>query len=168
LEFACSNNVVEFEALLLGIENTLNLGCGHLLVFRNSELVVNLIHKACSPSEKLMEQYSQTVWALFSNLLSFNITHVRKELNSIADQLAFFPTSPTQYLLPHWLDCDLQYLHCPYISESEEFWKAILENDNICAIIQDELLKPEEIIFMENNKIPEDLNTLESSIFIEC
>jgi ribonuclease HI len=30
LEFACSNNATEFEALLLGIENSLNIGCGHL------------------------------------------------------------------------------------------------------------------------------------------
>jgi hypothetical protein len=27
LEFACTNNITEFEALLLGIENTYNLGC---------------------------------------------------------------------------------------------------------------------------------------------
>jgi hypothetical protein len=32
LEFSCMNNVTEFEALLLGIENTYNLGCGHLSV----------------------------------------------------------------------------------------------------------------------------------------
>ena len=81
LEFSCSNDVIEFKALLLGIENALNLGCGHLSVFRNSELVVNMIRKTCSPSNKMMEQYSQTIWALVSNLLSFNITHVRKELN---------------------------------------------------------------------------------------
>jgi hypothetical protein len=56
LEFSCANNVTKFEDLLLGIENTLNLGCGHLLVFGNSELVVNLIHKACPPRDKLMEQ----------------------------------------------------------------------------------------------------------------
>jgi hypothetical protein len=30
LEFACTNNVTKFEALLLGIENAYNLGCGHL------------------------------------------------------------------------------------------------------------------------------------------
>jgi ribonuclease HI len=55
LEFSCSNNVTEFEALLLGIENALNLGCGHLSVFVNFELVVNLIRKACSPSNRMME-----------------------------------------------------------------------------------------------------------------
>jgi hypothetical protein len=45
LEFACTNNVVEFEALLLGIENAYNLGCGHLTVFGDSELVVNLVRR---------------------------------------------------------------------------------------------------------------------------
>jgi hypothetical protein len=45
LDFACSNNAAKFEALLLGIENALNLGCSHLSVFGNSELVVNLIRK---------------------------------------------------------------------------------------------------------------------------
>ena len=36
LEFACTNNVTEFKALLLGIENAYNLGCGHLTVFVDS------------------------------------------------------------------------------------------------------------------------------------
>jgi hypothetical protein len=45
LEFFCSNNVAKFEDLLLSIENTLNIGCGHLSVFENFELVVKLICK---------------------------------------------------------------------------------------------------------------------------
>ena len=45
LDFSFMNNVTEFEALLLGIENAYNLGCGHLSFFGDSELVVNLIHK---------------------------------------------------------------------------------------------------------------------------
>jgi hypothetical protein len=55
LEFACTNNVTKFESLLLGIENTYNLGCGHLSVFGYSELVVNLVCKIYSPSNKLMK-----------------------------------------------------------------------------------------------------------------
>jgi hypothetical protein len=62
LEFACSNDVIEFKALLLGIENSLNLGCGHLSVFKNYELVVNLICKTCALSNKLLEQYSEAIW----------------------------------------------------------------------------------------------------------
>jgi hypothetical protein len=36
LEFACTNNVTEFEALLLDIEKSYNLDCGHLTVFGDS------------------------------------------------------------------------------------------------------------------------------------
>jgi ribonuclease HI len=55
LEFACTNNVTEFEALLLGIENAHNLGCSNLSVFGDYELVVNLIRKICSLGNKMME-----------------------------------------------------------------------------------------------------------------
>jgi ribonuclease HI len=83
LEFASTNNVTEFEALLLGIENAYNIGCGHLSVFGYSKLIMNWMRKIYSPSNKRMKQYTQTIWALISNLLSFNTTHVKKELNSI-------------------------------------------------------------------------------------
>jgi ribonuclease HI len=53
LEFACTNNVTEFEALLLDIENAYNLGCDHLIVFGDFELVVNLVRKIYSPRNKL-------------------------------------------------------------------------------------------------------------------
>jgi ribonuclease HI len=55
LEFSFTNNVTEFEALLLGIENAYNLGCGHLTAFEDSNLVVNLVRKIYSPSNKLMK-----------------------------------------------------------------------------------------------------------------
>jgi ribonuclease HI len=66
LEFACTNNVTEVEALLLGIEHAYNLGCGHLIVFGDFELVLNLICKTYYPSNKLMKRYTQTVWTLIT------------------------------------------------------------------------------------------------------
>jgi ribonuclease HI len=90
LEFALTNNVTEFEALLIGIENSYNLGCGHLTVFCDFELVLNLLRKIYSPRNKLMKCYTQIVWPLISNLLYFNITHVKRELNSMADRLVVF------------------------------------------------------------------------------
>jgi ribonuclease HI len=54
-EFSCTNNVTEFEALLLVIENAYNLGYGHPSVFGYFELVVNLVHKIYSPSNTLIK-----------------------------------------------------------------------------------------------------------------
>jgi ABC-type siderophore export system fused ATPase/permease subunit len=55
LYFACTNNVTEFKALLLFIENDYNLGCGHLSSFGYFEFVVNLVHKIYSPSNKFIK-----------------------------------------------------------------------------------------------------------------
>jgi ribonuclease HI len=120
LEFACTNNVTEFEALLLGIENAYNIGCGHLTIFVDSELVVNLVRKIYSPSNNLMKSYTQIVLALILNLLSFNITHVKMELNSMDDMLVVFASSPTRQLLPQIPDCTFQSLYHPHIPNNVE------------------------------------------------
>jgi hypothetical protein len=80
----------------------------------------------------------------------------------MADRLASFLASPSQQLLPHRPDCAFQYLHRPYIPENEGSWKAIPNDERICVDIQNEPLKPEEIIPIENNKILEGLTPLES------
>jgi ribonuclease HI len=118
VEFACTNNVTKFEALLLGIENAYNLGCGHLIVFGYSELVVNLVRKIYSSRNKLMKRYTQTSWALISNILSFNITHVKRELNSMDDRFASFAASPNWKILPHIPDCNFQSLYRPHIPDN--------------------------------------------------
>jgi ribonuclease HI len=120
LEFACTNNVTEFEALPQGIENSYNLACGHLIVFGDSELVVNLVRKIYSPRNKLMKLYTQTIWELISNLLYFNITLVKREFNSMADRLVVFAASPTWQLLPQRPDCTFQSLYRLHIPDNIE------------------------------------------------
>jgi hypothetical protein len=66
------------------------------LFFGDFELIVNLVRKIYSPSNKMMERYTQTIWALISNLLSFNITHVKRELNLMDDWSVLFVASPIQ------------------------------------------------------------------------
>jgi ribonuclease HI len=146
LEFACTNNVTEFKDLLLGIENTYNIGCGHLTVFGDFELVVNLVCKIYSPRNKLMKRYTQTVWELISNLLSFNITHVKRELNSMVDRLVVFVASPNRQILPHKPYCTFQSLYRPHIPHNIESWQVFCSDESICDYIQNEPYKPKEII----------------------
>jgi ribonuclease HI len=163
LEFACTNNVTEFKTLLLGIENTYNLGHGHLSVFGDSEPIANLVRKIYSPSNKLMKQYTQTVWALISNLLSFNITHVKRELSSMDDRLVVFAASSNQQIPPHRPDCTFQSLYHPHILDNIESWQVFPNDESICDFIQNEPYKPKEIISIDDNKIPKGLTPLESS-----
>jgi hypothetical protein len=77
-------------------------------------------------------------------------------------QLAVFATSPNQQLLPHRPDCAFQSIHHPYILEKEGSWKAIPNDESNFVVIQNEPLKPKEIISVENNNIHEGLTPLES------
>jgi ribonuclease HI len=122
LEFSYTNNAIEFEVLLLGIENSYYLGCDHLTVFGDSELIVNLVRKIYYPRNKFMKLYTQAICVLISNMLSFNITHVKRKLNSMADKLVVFAASPTQQLLPQRHDCSFQYLYYPHIPNNVESW----------------------------------------------
>jgi ribonuclease HI len=162
LEFGCSNNVTEFEALLLGIGSALNIGCSHLSFFGDSELVVNLIRRVFSPRNKLMEQYTQIVWALISNLLSFNITHVKREFNSMVDRLTIFAASSNQKYLPHRPDCSFQTLYRSHIPDNVESWRDFPNDEIIYAFIQDEPLKLKEMASIEDDNIPKGLTPLES------
>jgi hypothetical protein len=163
LEFSCTSNITKFEVLLLGIENAYNLGCGQLTVFGYFELAVNLVRNIYSSRNKLMKLYTQTVWALILNFLSFNITHAKRELNSMAGMLAIFATSPTQQLLPQRPYCSFQYLYRLHILDNVESWKVFSSDESICDFIQNEPYNPKEIISMEDNKISKGLNPLESS-----
>jgi ribonuclease HI len=142
LEFVCTNNIVDFKALLLGIQNAYNLGCGHLSFFGDFELVVNLVRKIYSPRNKLMKRYTQTVWALISNLLSFNITHVKRELNSMDDRLVVFAVSPNRQLFPHRPDCTFKPIYHQHIPDNIESRQVFPNDESICAFIQNEPLNP--------------------------
>ena len=124
---------------------------------------MNLVRKIYSPSNKLMKRYTQIVWALISNLLPFNITHVKRELNSMADRLVVFAASPTRQLLPQRPYYTFQSLYHHHIPENVESWKVLLDDESIFSFIQNEPYKPKEIISMEDKKISKGLTPLESS-----
>lgn len=163
LKFSCTNNVTKFEAFLLGIENAYNLGCGHLTIFGDSEFVVNLVRKIYNPNNKLLKWYTQAMWALISNPLSFNITHIKRELNSMADRLAVFVASPTREILAHRLDCTFLSLYRPYLPDNVESWQVFPDDEGICAFLHNEPYKPKDTISLKNDKLTKGLSPLESS-----
>jgi hypothetical protein len=98
-----------------------------------------------------------------SNLLSFNITRVKREHNSMADRLVLLATSPTRQLLPQIPNCTFQSLYHSHIPDNVELWQVFLNDEGICAFIQNESFKPKEIISMEDENFLKGLSPLESS-----
>lgn len=84
----CTNNEAEYRALLLGLAKCKELGQGRIKTHLDSELIVKQIlgqYRVKHPN--LIPLFQETMQRL-SGFASFNITHVRRENNSRADQLA--------------------------------------------------------------------------------
>jgi ribonuclease HI len=84
----CTNNEAEYLALLFGLEKCAEFGSGRIKAHLDSELIVKQIrgeYKVKHPNLKPL--HLKTLQKL-SGFASFRITHVRREKNSRADELA--------------------------------------------------------------------------------
>jgi ribonuclease HI len=83
-----TNNEAEYRALLLGLAKARELGLGRLEVKCDSELLVrqlNGIYRVKQPHLLKLWQEAQAALQRFS---SWNIRHVPREMNSLADKMA--------------------------------------------------------------------------------
>ena len=83
-----SNNVAEYQALILALKKALELGAGRITVFLDSELVVRQIkgeYRVREPHLKTLHQKSQELLNQFSQ---YSILSIPREENRRADQLA--------------------------------------------------------------------------------
>ena len=62
LNFTCFNNVVEYEALLLGSKVATKHEIKGLHVIGDSELVVSHIRKSYASKNKSLKQYRNAIW----------------------------------------------------------------------------------------------------------
>ena len=70
LTFECSNNVAEYEALLLGLHALEDLGEKRVQIFGDSELVINQVNDSCQTRHPRMRAYQNEVWDMFKNFFT--------------------------------------------------------------------------------------------------
>ena len=84
----CTNNEAEYRALLLGLDKCSMFGSGRLKVHLDSELIVKQIHGDYKVKHPNLKPLFQQVMQKLSRFASFSVTHVRREKNQRADELA--------------------------------------------------------------------------------
>jgi ribonuclease HI len=89
LEFETTNNIAEYEALVLGLRAAKDMAIDKLEVFGDSELVVNQVKDIYQEKQLRLKQYINEVWDIVDNLfLAFNISFVPRDANQREDSLA--------------------------------------------------------------------------------
>lgn len=84
----CTNNVAEYQALLIGLEEALRQGCTDLAVALDSELIVRQIQGRYKVKNEGLLPLFQQVRERLARFATWSIIHVPRAQNARADQLA--------------------------------------------------------------------------------
>jgi ribonuclease HI/uncharacterized small protein (DUF1192 family) len=90
LEFEVTNNVAEYEALVLGLRAAKKMGIKEVAVFRDAELIIQQVKGVYQTKHPRLKNYRNEVWDLIDSFfLAFNISFIPREENASADFQAF-------------------------------------------------------------------------------
>jgi hypothetical protein len=84
----CTNNIVEYEAIILGLRKQRALGITTCIVRTDSKVVVGQVEKEYSAKDPALMQYLTAVRNLEKQFKGFTLQHVDRAKNEEADALA--------------------------------------------------------------------------------
>jgi ribonuclease HI len=83
-----TNNEAEYKALITGLKTALKNKINKLQIFADSELVVKQINGEYKVKNERMQVLHKEVASLLAKFSSWELQHVRRELNKTADKYA--------------------------------------------------------------------------------
>jgi ribonuclease HI len=86
--YKCTNNIAEYEAVILGLRKLRALGVKTCIVKTDSKVIVGQIENDCTAQEPVLLQYVLVMQSLKKQFKGFSIQHVDKSKNKYTDALA--------------------------------------------------------------------------------
>ncbi|GLT79171.1 hypothetical protein SLA2020_506680 [Shorea laevis] len=94
--FEATNNMAEYEALLLGLQLALELKVAVIQIYSDSQLVVNQVNSFCEVVDPIMTKYATIVAELKSRFQKFCLSKIPRAENAQADSLSKFASDGDQ------------------------------------------------------------------------
>ncbi|GKV11548.1 hypothetical protein SLEP1_g22796 [Rubroshorea leprosula] len=95
--FDATNNMAEYEALLLGLQLALELKLSAIQVYSDSQLVVNQINSICEVVDPVMVKYVALVAKLTCKFQKFCLSKIPRTKNEQADSLSKFASDRSSH-----------------------------------------------------------------------
>jgi ribonuclease HI len=128
LEFEATNNVAEYESLVLGMRSAKEMGIKEIAIFGDAELIVHQVRNDYRANNPRLRNYRNEVWDLMDNFfLAFNISFIPRGENALADSLAV-SASLLKVPLPPMEKNDVEIKYRPSVPDNVKHWK-VFEDD---------------------------------------
>jgi ribonuclease HI len=88
LDFSCTNNIVEYEALLLGLWKLKAMGIRREILKTDSQVISDHVDKSSKARDPKLEKYLDTVRRLEASFVGFSVKNIPRGENEHADLLA--------------------------------------------------------------------------------
>jgi ribonuclease HI len=123
LEFDATNNVVEYEALLLGLEIDKDMGIKILNIKGDSELIILQVNNKFACKSERLRKYRNAIWDTMEFFDALNTTEIPRERSILVDKLAV-PAStfqPTEELING--EGKFEFNFRPSVPDNVDHWK---------------------------------------------
>jgi ribonuclease HI len=88
LDFSCTNNIAEYEALLLGLQKLKTMGIRRVILKTDSQVISVHVDKSSKARDPKLEKYLDTVRRLEASFKGFSVKNIPRGENEHADILA--------------------------------------------------------------------------------
>ncbi|XP_020972584.1 uncharacterized protein LOC110269230 [Arachis ipaensis] len=88
LKYSCSNNVAEYEALILGLEILIRKRALEVQILGNSQLVLKQLLKEFKCNNQKLQKYLAKAWKLLTSFQNVSLVHIPRIHTKIANELA--------------------------------------------------------------------------------
>jgi ribonuclease HI len=145
LDFSCTNNIAEYEALLLGLRKLRAMGIRRAILKTDSQVISGHVDKSSKARDPKLERYLDTVQRLEASFEGFSVKNIPRVENEHADLLA---KSAAQGL-PLSSEVFFETINAPSVELME---RAVLTN----SPVHSEDWRTEIISFLQGNCLSDD------------
>jgi ribonuclease HI len=145
LDFNCTNNIAEYEALLLGLQKLRAMGIRRVILKTDSQVISGHVDKSSKARDPKLEKYLDTVRRLEATFEGFSVKNIPRGENEHADLLA---KSAAQGL-PLPSEVFFETIKAPSVELME---RAVL----VMSLVHSEDWRTEIISFLQGNCLSDD------------
>ena len=128
LNFRCTNNVAEYEALLLGLKLVKKLGAIRESVLGDSDLIIQYIKWKFLTNDPRLREYREVAIKILNTFLETQLAKIPRKHNLQAHSLAMFAnTCKSPFETNHQFIVEIR--HRPTIADNVKNWQ-VFDNDN--------------------------------------
>jgi ribonuclease HI len=135
LEFEATNNVAEYEALLLGLEICKDRGIKCLNIKGDSDLVIQQLKNKFTCKSERLKGYRNTIWAMMDDFDALDLVAIPREKNSKADELAVAASTLTvsDSLIDE--NISVEVIFRPSIPDNRNHWQVFQDDKQVIKFL---------------------------------